>query len=551
MKPLRKVLGKSFFLLLALMVGNRAAPAARAVFVENGRPVLALTKGKQWRESGGLLECEGRGNYLYAAAVIGRGDFGVRARLRLENLENSAAAFELSGANRFGFSGKDGKMFVEGPLFGPSPRSLARPPIRDGEAFLFEATRKGGVLRFLINGKEVFRAKCGSVPLKMFGFRPWRSKMGIADFSAEGDIRVPNSPLKPPSYSIPTIDLANETHRRVIVDKEPGQYLGHPSTVLLRDNKTIIVVYPKGHGRGAIVMKKSFDGGLTWSERLPVPANWATSKETPTLFRLTDPNGTERIVLFSGLYPIRMALSEDNGKSWTPLRPIGDFGGIVVMSSVVRLKDGTYMALFHDDGRFLRNKGRVSSFKVYKTLSRDGGLTWSEPQVIAEHPIAHICEPGAVRSPDGRQIAVLLRENSRLYNSMVIFSNDEGKSWSAPVELPASLTGDRHVARYAPDGRLVVVFRDTTRVSPTYGDFVAWVGTYDDIVHGREGQYRARLLDNKSRPGDTGYAGLELLPDGTFVATTYCCLEKGKPPLVASVRFKLEEIDARAAGLPR
>src|SRR5512146_3024692 len=79
-------------------------------------------------------------------------------------------------------------------------------------------------------------------------------------------------------YSIPLIDLAAETNRQVVVDREPGQYLGHPTTVLLEDGKTILCVYPKGHGRGAIICKRSSDGGLTWSGRLPVPASWATSK---------------------------------------------------------------------------------------------------------------------------------------------------------------------------------------------------------------------------------------------------------------------------------
>ena len=77
------------------------------------------------------------------------------------------------------------------------------------------------------------------------------------------------------AYSIPIVDLAQETSRQVVVDREAGQYLGHPTTVLLEDDKTIITVYPKGHGRGAVVMKRSGDGGLTWSERLPVPENWA------------------------------------------------------------------------------------------------------------------------------------------------------------------------------------------------------------------------------------------------------------------------------------
>ena len=306
----------------------------------------------------------------------------------------------------------------------------------------------------------------------------------------------------------------------------------------------MITVYPKGHGRGAIVMKRSIDGGLTWSGRLPVPENWATSKEVPTIYRVVDPQGVKRLIMFSGLYPIRMAVSEDDGRTWTPLKPIGNFGGVVAMASVERLQNGDYMALFHDDGRFLRGAGKSTKFQVFKTISEDGGLTWGQPVAIAEHPTAHLCEPGLVRSRDSRQIAVLLRENSRKLNSFVIFSDDEGETWSEPVELPAALTGDRHTARYAHDGRLVVTFRDTTHITPTAGDWVAWVGSYDDLVNGTPGQYRIRIKDNKNG-WDTTYPGVELLPDGTFVITTYGHWEKGEEPYILSVRFSLEEMDAR------
>jgi len=351
---------------------------------------------------------------------------------------------------------------------------------------------------------------------------------------------------QPPGYSIPVIDLSKDTTRQIVVDKEPGQYLGHPTTVLLEDNKTIIAVYPKGHGRGAIVMKRSTDAGLTWSKRLPTPENWATSKEVPTIHRVIDKKGVKRLIMFSGLYPIRMAVSQDDGANWTPLEPIGDFGGIVTMAAVERLKNGDYMALFHDDGRFLKDAGKRTKFNVYKTISTDGGLTWSPPAAIASHPTAHLCEPGIVRSPDGKQIAVLLRENSRKLNSFVIFSDDEGKTWTGPRELPAALTGDRHTAKYAPDGRLFITFRDTTRSSPTAGDWVGWVGRYEDILKGSQGQYRVRLMDNtKSR--DCAYPALELLPDGTFVTTTYGHWIEGQSPFIASVRFKIEEIDAIAA----
>lgn len=350
---------------------------------------------------------------------------------------------------------------------------------------------------------------------------------------------------QPRGYTIPIVDLSAETKRQTILDREPGQYIGHPTTVLLEDGKTMIAVYPKGHGKGAIQMQRSHDAGRTWSGRLPVPENWATSLETPTIHRVIDAKGVKRLILFSGLYPVRMSVSEDDGTNWTPLAPIGNFGGIVTMSDVVRLKDGRYMALFHDDGRFLRGTNQKGPFEVYKSISADGGLTWSEPAVIARHASAHLCEPGAVRSPDGRQIAVLLRENSRKMNSFVIFSNDEGSTWTEPRELPGALTGDRHVARYAPDGRLFITFRDTTLDSRTRGDWVGWVGRYEDIAQRREGQYRVRLMRNY-KGADCCYAGVEVLRDGTFVTTTYGHWTQGEQAYVASVRFRLKELDRRA-----
>ena len=369
----------------------------------------------------------------------------------------------------------------------------------------------------------------------------------LAVASVAGFAATPASP--PRGYNIPLIDLASQTERQVIVDRESGQYLGHPTTVLLEDGRTMITVYPKGHGRGAVVMKRSTDGGRTWSERLPTPASWATSKEVPTLHRTVDAAGKKRLIMFSGLYPIRMAVSEDDGATWSELNPIGDFGGVVTMASVERLRNGNYMALFHDDGRFIRADGKSQKppvFIVYKTISTDGGLTWGQPVAITSHPPAHLCEPGVVRSPDGKQLAVLLRENSRQFNSFVIFSNDEGETWSEPRELPGALTGDRHVARYAPDGRLFITFRDTTHESPTSGDWVGWVGTYDDIVHGREGQYRVRLMDNH-KGADCAYPGLELLPDGTFVTTTYGHWIADESPFIVSVRFTMKELDELGA----
>ena len=388
-----------------------------------------------------------------------------------------------------------------------------------------------------------------------------------------------------PYLRIPVIDLDSETFRQVVVDREEGQYLGHPTTVLLEDGKTILTVYPKGHGKGAIVYKRSTDGGLTWSERLPTPESWKTSLEVPTIFPTIDPLGKKHLILFSGLYPARLAHSEDDGLTWSELEPAGDWGGVVVMASMEPLKtgEGHYMALFHDDMRFMTSNGQELYredrktndkvlFTLYKTFSRDGGLTWTKPEAILAGRDMNLCEPGMMRSPDGKTIAVLLRENARRANSQIIFSKDEGKTWSDPLPLPNELNGDRHVIKYTPDGRLLIVFRDISPVSyrkdleriakerneinlsivaeetgqgsPTEGDWVGWVGTWNDLGKRKPGQYRIRFRDN-IHSWDCCYPGVELLPDGTFVVTTYGHWEKDEQPYIISVRFKMAELDGR------
>jgi len=381
---------------------------------------------------------------------------------------------------------------------------------------------------------------------------------GFVLMASAGSGNAFQQPVSPRGYTIPLVDLAPETERQVVVDREAGQYLGHPTTVLLEDNRTIVAVYPKGHGKGAIILKRSNDGGRTWSPRLPTPKSWETSLETPTIHRVVDAKGRRRLIVFSGLYPIRSSVSEDDGKTWTELKPIGDYGGIVTMGFVEKLRTGPghYLAMFHDDGRFFTRDGKKSPFMtLYQVISRDGGLTWSAPEEIYKSDQIHLCEPGAIRSPDGRQLAVLLRENRRVRNSHIIFSNDEGRTWSEPRELPGSLTGDRHTGKYAPDGRLFISFRDMALETPTHGDWIGWVGTYDDLRLGREGKYRVRLMENHLNAsgwdGDCAYPGVEVLPDGTFVATTYGHWEAGALPWIVSVRLTLKDLDAKARAVRR
>ncbi len=499
---------------------------------------------EKWKTVDGALVGEGPTSALFAATGVGNGRFRVRMRLAIEAGEGAAAQVGLDG-DWFLFENKqenvscDGVLFRGRPVLGPSKDFWTR-----GKWIDFEVRRAGQEIEYFIDGTLAYAVPCPVAAYDRIGINPMNSTVRLSSFTVE---REPAGLADSERIlGVPMVDLSPRADLRTVVGREPGQYLGHPSTLLLEDGKTILCAYPRGHGKGAIVLKRSEDGGATWSPPLPTPENWATSLETPTLHRLVDPkDGSKRIVLFSGLFPARRAVSSDDGRTWTPLEKVGDWGGIVVMSSVIATPDGKAIAFFHDDGRFLRAGGRFTGRStVYSSTSTDGGQTWGEPKALLSDPEAFLCEPGVLRSPDGKRLAMLLRENNRKRNSFISFSDDQGSTWSPPRELPASLTGDRHVGVRLADGRYVVSMRDMAKDSPTYGDWVAWVGTWEDLEAGRPGQCRVRLMDNFDGT-DCGYAGLELLPDQTIVATSYGHWVAGEQPYVVSLRIPARELPVK------
>ena len=398
--------------------------------------------------------------------------------------------------------------------------------------------------------------------------------VAVAVLTAGGYISYKNIAFNGSDYSIPELDLSElpeelegtefeYLYEQSTVDNSKD-YMAHPDSVLLK-NGNILTVYPVGHGRGAILNKISTDGGITWNEAVKnTPKSWENSQETPTVYRLEFSDGTpDKLILISAnpkwsdsdtVGGFECSVSEDEGKTWsefkrfysleseTPVTPI------VAMASLTRLKENgeftdKWMGFFHD--------AEFYNYKCILSFDEEGNMQWSKPEkYFSEYreieQNAGMCEVEVIRSDKGLgdELCLIARSQSKKMNSLISFSQDEGKTWSEPVEAPAALNGERHKADYTADGRLFITFRSIERGNKAarYAaskdlkkgwiseGLVAWVGTYDDLKNGSEGDYRIKLahvyLDSQTEPeyyagSDTGYCGNVVLDDGTIVTCGY------------------------------
>lgn len=351
---------------------------------------------------------------------------------------------------------------------------------------------------------------------------------------------------------LPLLDLSGDTARHVVIAQgTPEVYQGHPTTVTLPDGRTIFCVWCINHGGSAGPMARSDDGGRTWTRLdAQLPPGFATHQNCPSIYRLVGPDGKARLWVWSAALGKRggpgmpSILSEDDGKTWREMPPL-NFPCVMTFSSLVQLKDGRYLGLYH------KGPGGADKapLEVLQTITADGGFTWSEPRVVASVEGKNPCEPFVFRSPDGRELCCLMRENTHKGRSLMMFSTDEGATWSRPVDTSWGLSGDRHIGVATGDGRWLFAFRDQAPGSPTKGHFVAWVGTYDDLKNARPGQYRVKLLHSHAeRVGDCGYPGVERLADGSLVITTYLKYKPGpEKHSVVSLRVTMAELDKLAA----
>lgn len=376
-----------FAFLVFFAIGSGAAAQEDGLFVVAGRPVDVGFLGDEWKFEEGTLSCSGTGNTLLAGRAIGAGDFVVRAELKIDGLSKSAASFVIND-NHFGFEGSQGEMFVEGTVFGK--HDLGAPVVEDGVPFELVVQRQGGSLAVAVDGKTIHTADWDESDSVRVGLRPWRSRMSVTSFEAEGNLKEAPKPLP---------------HTKVF-ESGVGGYHTYRIPAVIATQQGTLLAFCEGRKSGGgdagnidMLVKRSEDGGETWSEAQVI---W------------DDGNNT-----CGNASPV---VDQETGIIWLLLT----------------------WNLGSDHERQIMAGESQEPRHVYVCSSEDDGQTWSEPKLISDttrrsHWRWYATGPGnAIQLTRGEHQGRLLspanhsdHENPDVhpYRSHVLYSDDHGQTW--------------------------------------------------------------------------------------------------------------------------
>jgi predicted neuraminidase len=152
------------------------------------------------------------------------------------------------------------------------------------------------------------------------------------------------------------------------------------------------------------------------------------------------PSGRILLPLYSdGFLAGLMAISDDQGKSWRPSKPI--IGPALNQPSVVRKKDGTLLAYMREE-TFDIGDDQELMHRILLSQSHDDGESWSLA-VPTELPNPNSSvEVLALR--DGRWVLVYNDSEKDRHTLALAMSDDEGRSWKWQRHLETKPGGRFH-----------------------------------------------------------------------------------------------------------
>ncbi len=399
---------RALILLSALCVFGAFGAESHLTVVADGEARAVEYEGAPWERVGDGLSAGGTGRFLYAAKALGAGDFQIRARLKLANLQATAASFEIRGA-------------IEDP---PQPQVP--------EGFPLFVSGQEGYNTYRIPALAV--STQGTVLAFCEGRRRSASDTGDIDLLLKR-----------------STDNGKTWGAQQVVWDDAGNTCGNPCAVVDRETGVIwlLSTWNRGddHERDIIALKskdtrrvfvlRSEDDGLTWSQ--PVEITQSVKKPEWTWYA-TGPGGgiqiehgqhkgrlvipCDHIEAATKHYYSHIIYSDDHGRTWqlggrTPQHQVNE-------CEVVELAGGGLMLNMRNYDRSV--KSRQIAF------SSDGGITWSD-QRLDPTLIEPRCQAAIQRYrwPQGDQPGIILFSNPASekgrVNMTVRASFDDGASW--------------------------------------------------------------------------------------------------------------------------
>ncbi len=322
--------------------------------------------------------------------------------------------------------------------------------------------------------------------------------------------------------------------QKFTVSRDDSIYEAFPDLTLTQDGRLLCIFEEcTHHGKRdytRLAITESSDRGRTWSPKKafagptqgePPYWNCARINTLPDgrIAVIADYIGTDERSKDHHLLENYLFISRDHGRTWDEpvLLPMQG----IMPDKLIELPNGRWLTACH-----VKNPD-TDFLKVWLWYSDDQGANWTGPITVADHTGLNLCEVSIIPVDENVLIATLRENSFGGWDAYKTISRDGGLTWSDPVQLPIPAC-HRPTAGWLKDGRALI----TCRLMQGGQGWVGWwtqttLAVLTDqqslLAESRkEAHTRIMPLDyDRSPESDTGYTGWVQFDDGEIYVVNY------------------------------
>ena len=325
------------------------------------------------------------------------------------------------------------------------------------------------------------------------------------------------------------------------ISNDPAMYEAWPDVALTRSGKLVCVFTECTHHKDRyytrIMLAESTDDGRNWTPKRPLTEGTKDLPYSYNCARISALRDGRLAVIVDRVPRVGekenfnavnvLYFSSDEGKTWSGAVETPLRG--IVPDKLRELDTGRWIIAAHYTSQ--------RHLTVFCRYSDDRGKTWSDEILMAFDKRYQLCEVSILPLGSGR-LAAFMRENSGVGHDCVkTMSYDNGESWGPLVDFP--LPGcHRPVAERLKDGRIFITYRFMQGGKGWLGawtqNFFAALSDEASALSVRRSDAWTRIIPvdyDRSPHSDLGYSGWVQLADGSVYIVSYIvddAIDKGQ-----------------------